>query len=1657
MNKCTLVRFSTNMLTGLFLLFSTATIAQNCAGNLTNNSGFEQGTAGWNIIAGTATITSDANSGSSALELGGSSGSNIINQAMVGKPNTYYTLRASMKQNSTDSNGAFAFIKYYNASWQPLNSPGARYNGTSYREVVRNLKTPATTAYIAIEFLYNTTDVSKRVFIDDVCLVEEPNNPNCSISAQVVDLICNDNGTPVNQLDDTYTADVLVNGNNASSGFRLVRTNFFRDYGVYNQIFTTEVLRIGDGPRDFVLTDLGNENCVYTLTLNPPPTCSGQGSGCDIDLSLDQPICNNNGTPDNPLDDTFTFQATVTGTNTGTGWASTPTGVLSGISGNYNQATTIGPIDVYNSQISYFGVGDIDSNSPCFANQDINGPLACSNSNPNVCPGSLLQNGNFSNGLNGWQLSNVDFNGTTRQAIANVVSGGAFGQGVEICNDTQNSLFLSYIFQEFTVTPGPGKEGLVTWNYRKVSGDGNAHVRLYFEDVAGNSLFSQGLNPGFQDDWNTFSFSRGIPDDAVKVIVAYGINQGAPTSTGCVIFDELCFQVIGGTPPPPPSCSITAVVAETPCFDRGTNDPSDDGYNFTIDATATGGGSGYSVSWIQNGSPKSFNGTYGQQLFVGQNLITLGVLNLTISDNANSACSTTATVTPPAPCSGPQGGNGGDLELAATGTPSNVTAWANATSTFTLTNTGNLITSGIEVDFTLDAGSILRGGNEFDASQGTLQSFWTATPVWQVGSLAPGQSATIDLNLFTRTADAITVYGQVTEANENDPDSTPDNGTCCTANEDDEAAFTFNGSNPPPPTGTDLRVENVRLRNTPPTIIGQGVSAFFDGIIDGTPLNNSQFPITYALYLSTDNSLSANDTKVLDLGLGFGSNLQFGGQVPTSLAPGNYYLIVEIDSPNNITETNENNNWTSSASPISIINDPTTNLPDLTFGNLFINNAPTAGQVLNYNFNLTNAGTVAVSGNYNIKAYISTDNILSSDDIQDGIVPTGNTPVGTINTVPGASRIPSNLPQGSYFLILKVDADDQITESNEGNNIIFKPFDTQPITGGSSCAFVKNYVPQGIDRLGLSYDVSFREDGNGYDINYERIQPDFPNPDIIKTGVYELDLEGNVVNVNETISNVIENVKVERDGFDLTLFFESTTNPPAGTRVAIDYGTLPAGAQALGGFSLEKISIGYAIGIFIVDATGMAINRVIQTDNQGNVLRVDEMPTGGFYNGFSKLTEGPDGSLFAEYQTSGNNTLFGIPTGGSAWDFRVLSDTPSATWADTRVSPNGQWVVTSKTDNSNAIYAKINVQTGVVQSVDLAPIVSEGAPPGGFRRPRIGSAFPNDDGSVLYSVGFQNVIGADVGYIIGKMDSNGQQVWKQNFITTALSDIYLKPLGVTSDGGYLFAGNESPDKSFFVKTTADGALSPTCGGTNSGNGADLELTLPDFVTSPAQWSNFGTTLTLTNSGSQPATNIEVTFQKADEVVYQGGNEFSLSQGTFQNWGDQIWRVGDLAPGATATLDVNYFRLSANDFALYAQVSSTGEADLDSTPGNGTCCVANEDDEASLQIGSALRGGVNNRSAVAENLGNEVFAIVNASPNPTTGYFNLEVYANESQTSEITIVDILGKPIFRKEVNLNEGHNSIPIDLENRGTGMMMVKMTPFHPYLRQIRVMKIRD
>ena len=123
--------------------------------------------------------------------------------------------------------------------------------------------------------------------------------------------------------------------------------------------------------------------------------------------------------------------------------------------------------------------------------------------------------------------------------------------------------------------------------------------------------------------------------------------------------------------------------------------------------------------------------------------------------------------------------------------------------------------------------------------------------------------------------------------------------------------------------------------------------------------------------------------------------------------------------------------------------------PDLTLSNL--DNVPNnmfTNTVVNFEFDLNNIGNATATNSYIIGAYISIDNNLSSNDNFVGQVPTANTVPGTDSNVPASITIP-NLGSGTRYLILKVDINDSVNESNEDNNVISKQFFLDTNSGGT--------------------------------------------------------------------------------------------------------------------------------------------------------------------------------------------------------------------------------------------------------------------------------------------------------------------------------------------------------------------------------------------------------------------------------------------------------------------------------------------------------------------------------------------------------------------------------------------------------------------------------
>ena len=235
----------------------------------------------------------------------------------------------------------------------------------------------------------------------------------------------------------------------------------------------------------------------------------------------------------------------------------------------------------------------------------------------------------------------------------------------------------------------------------------------------------------------------------------------------------------------------------------------------------------------------------------------------------------------------------------------------------------------------------------------------------------------------------------------------------------------------------DLTLQNLVVRD-PSVLQGQNANLMVEAKNIGTA--NISNPISIIFYLSTDQTLDVNDIFRGSVSLNFLNSGQtisgIGGEInTTNIAAGNYYIIAKIDAENTTTESNENNNIIVSASPITIRPNVAA-LPDLTLENLRLGSLTfQQGQTLTGEVQINNGGLARASA-FNVVFFLSRDNIASIEDLQ-GVYSTESFLDATTATNRiGSISIPSNFPIGQYYLILKVDPNNQIAESNEDNNTL---------------------------------------------------------------------------------------------------------------------------------------------------------------------------------------------------------------------------------------------------------------------------------------------------------------------------------------------------------------------------------------------------------------------------------------------------------------------------------------------------------------------------------------------------------------------------------------------------------------------------------------------
>jgi Domain of unknown function DUF11/CARDB len=228
--------------------------------------------------------------------------------------------------------------------------------------------------------------------------------------------------------------------------------------------------------------------------------------------------------------------------------------------------------------------------------------------------------------------------------------------------------------------------------------------------------------------------------------------------------------------------------------------------------------------------------------------------------------------------------------------------------------------------------------------------------------------------------------------------------------------------------------------------------------------------------------------------------------------------------------------------------------PDITLSNLAeLANRAKAGNVVTYKFNLNNSGKTTALGDYRIGAYLSKDNIFSSDDILTGVVATGNTPVGTISAVQGAITVPPTIAAGFYYLILVADDLKNIDETDETNNVLVSSFPIQILSSTGKSELELVVTPQNFPFKVYNYsdfEVTIKNNGTA---DAENVQIKIPLPNQ-SDWVYAFE-RFMPLNANFNVQNSVWNVGTVAIGASITLkvsFFANANKAPYTTTISVE-------------------------------------------------------------------------------------------------------------------------------------------------------------------------------------------------------------------------------------------------------------------------------------------------------------------------------------------------------------------------------------------------------------------------------------------------------------------------------------------------------------------------
>jgi len=245
----------------------------------------------------------------------------------------------------------------------------------------------------------------------------------------------------------------------------------------------------------------------------------------------------------------------------------------------------------------------------------------------------------------------------------------------------------------------------------------------------------------------------------------------------------------------------------------------------------------------------------------------------------------------------------------------------------------------------------------------------------------------------------------------------------------------------------------------------------------------------------------------------------------------------------------------------------------------------------------------------------------------------------------------------------------------------------------------------------------------------------------------------------------------------------------------------------------------------------------------------------------------------------------------------------------------------------------------------------------------------------------------------------GVEIWRYNDTGTSWTQVNEDGFGGGSDNAGITANIALLGSSIHV-ASGTASVVPRTWETHTAS-TDLALTNTIDNAAPEVGETVTYTLTVTNSGPDGATLVEVTDLLPAGLTYSSDTP---SQGTYTS-GTGIWDVGSVTNGNNATLTISATVTAAigETVSNSAEITDAAEADPDSTVNNDT---ASEDDQASVDftvpsIDLALTMSVDNSTPHTGNAISYTLTLINNGPESATSIQVTDTLSSDtSYTSSI---------------------------------------------------------